>query len=88
MGMVGATYKRTCRRLGGDKMTNRTVTLTSSNAKLPGRFSEGRTSPDRNRPELSFELVLETILFGGVGSNSCPAATSASRCLWRQVLAQ
>jgi len=69
-------------------MTNRATALTGRSAKLPGRQSEAWTGSDRECPELSFELVLETILFGGVGSNQCPAATNASRCLWRQVLTQ
>jgi hypothetical protein len=67
-------------------MTTCTETLTGSTVKVPGRQSEPRCGSDRNRPELTFELALEAILFGGVGSNACPAATNASRCLWRQVL--
>ncbi len=69
-------------------MTDRAMPLTDCTAKVPGRTSEGRSGSDHNRPELTFELVLEVILFGGVGSNACPAATNASRCLWRQVLTQ
>ncbi len=69
-------------------MMNRETVLTGSTARVPGCQSERRTGSDRGRPELSFELVLEAILFGGVGSDACPAATSASRCLWRPVLVQ
>ena len=67
-------------------MINCATALRGRYARVLGRESEGRTGPDRNLMELSFESALEAILFGGVGSDACPAATNASRCLWRQVL--